>query len=137
MKKIDNIYSQTDILSYNLRRFAGTSHDISMDTLLKLAYLVSVSAPNAKHVVEFCEGYKFKKGNTTRYLIENLGKSILDDSKKYGLQKMFRFFINSGPLVYSSIKQQSPYLSVGILALKYYSFLVNDKRIDKVLDKII
>lgn len=137
MKKIDNIAIQGEILSYNLRKFSGASQDISMDTLLKLAYLVSVSSYSAINVVEFSEGYKFKNSSNTRYLIEQLGRSIIEDSRKYGLQKMFKFFICSDPLIQCSINNQTEELSVGILALKYYSFLVNDRRVNKIVSKII
>lgn len=137
MKKIDNIYSQGDLLSYNLRRFSGGSQDVSMDTLLKLAYHVTVSAPSAKNVVDFCLGYKFKNKFSTRYLIEQLGRSIIDDSRRYGLQKMFKFFLNSGPYIYSSFEYTNNESLVGALALVYYSFLVNDKRICKAINKII
>ena len=138
LRKIDNIHTQSDILSVNLKSFLS-SDDVSMDTLLKLSYLVTTHDYTSKFIVEFNPGFSFKDKEDAKIMIIQLGESIIDANKIYGTTDMFEYFIKSDPLIYSKYHdaQIDSRLVVGILAIKYFAFVINSKAIKKRVDKII
>lgn len=138
IKKIDSIYKQSSFLDHNLERFSFYSQDISMDTLLKLSYMVSTNEWDVKGVIDFKQGYKFKNVNDTKIMIEQLGKSIRKIRNKTGIPELIKFFIKSNPIVSSRWKDinDNKNLVTGVVALQYFSFLANFENIKRVVEGI-
>lgn len=139
-RKINDIHEQTFILSNRLKMFSGADNDVTMDTLIKLAYLTTTSESKVKNVFKFYNGYKFSDKATTREIISHLGKKILASYERdKTIPKMFKFFIKADPLVYSKWEDvnSDKRLLVGTIALKYYAFMTNDKRIIRKVNSLI
>lgn len=87
---------------------------------------------------------KFKKveGKTTSddllFMIEKLGEEIIKSHKNYNV--LFKAFITASPKITSSYGNQAydnEAVRVGIIALTYTKFFMNDKNIDKFIDEIL
>lgn len=137
LKKITNIEKQTMILSEKVSHFIKHQQDISMDTLLKLSYLVATNETDSTNIVEFQDGYRFNRGNLTRNMIEELGYMVMKTCKKNSSSRMFKFFMKSNPTIRTDYTGLSKPLAVGISAIYYYSFMSNDKYITKIVNKMI
>lgn len=138
LKKIENLNNQSFILSKRLTWWTTAEDDVSMDTLLKLAYMVTTTDPKIKGRIEFHEGYKFYNRKETKMMIEELGYAIIHSRKKYEVPHLFRFFVKSDPLLWCKYNDvnENQNLLVGIVALKYLAFVVNDKHITKKVKKL-
>jgi hypothetical protein len=133
MDKIENLHNQSFILSKRFTWFTSADDDISMDTLLKLSYMTSTNDPKIKGKIDFNENYKFRNTKETYRMIEQLGEAIIDSRDKYGIPDLLKFFVKSEPKLWSRFKDvnENRELLIGMTALKYYAFVVNDKRIQK------
>lgn len=138
LDKIDIIENHSLDLSLRLKRFSKAPNDVSMDTIIKLAYLVSVNKLklNKKANLTFIEGYKFNDKNLTKEWIENLGRAIIND--KSGKNELFVKFMKADPLLWSKWKDETynDELSVGIASLYYLSFITYNKNITRVIDRV-
>lgn len=135
-KKIEDIHEQSFLLSNRLKTLSHADQDISMDTILKLSYMVCTHDPSVKRKIIFIEGYRFKDMKTTKNMIEDLGGLLIDNIDTYKINPLFKLFIKSDPLVWSRWKEVSNELAVGIYALNFYKFIMNDRRIGKRISKI-
>jgi hypothetical protein len=138
IRKMTNLEEQTFILSKRLTWWTTADEDVSMDTLLKLAYMVSTSDPKIKGRIEFHEGYKFRNVGETRQMITELGRAILDSREAYDIPKLYKYFVKSDPLLWSRFDDvnNDTELLVGLVALKFYAFISNDRRIQKRVRKM-
>lgn len=139
LKKARNLREQTDILKFRLRKFSGADQDVSMDTLIKLSYMVATTDPKIKGIFDFPEGYKFYKGTMTKQLVQDLGNAIMHSRKNWKIPEMFKFFAKSDPLLFSRWRDINfnDSLLVGTIALYFYSFVVNDKRIRSRISSLL
>lgn len=137
MNKITNMNEQTEILADRGRKFSRAEQDITMDSLLKLAYLSATNSPNCKGVVEFNDGYKFRKKRESESMIAQLGGAIIRQCRKKGASQMFRFFIKCNPSIWTKHDTDYSDVNVGLCAIKYYAFIANRKDIDRVIEKVI
>lgn len=142
IKKVESIEDQlfllSDRLRFRLNPFRRMRQDISMDTLLKLAYLCTIHDLSAKKVVPFIEGYKYRKHKDTRFLIQELGHNIIFNSSVYGGNKIFLYFMKSGPQLYCrwSDVNEDVELLVGLQAINFLAYISGDKRIKKMVRKV-
>lgn len=139
MTKMNDLNDQTTILHTRLKKVYSSHQDISMDTLLKLSYMMVSEDPKVKGRIDFFNGYAFNDARMTRKAVEHLGRAIMKSRDEYGVPPMFEFYIEAYPLIYSrwdDIEQDIP-LVVGTMALKYYAFVMNDKVITKRIDKLL
>lgn len=137
LNKINNINEQTEILADRGRRFSGAQQDITMDSLLKLAYLSATNSPNCKGVVEFNDGYKFRNKRESELMIAQLGAAIMKQCKKSGPSQMFKFFIKCNPSIWTRHDTDCTEVNVGLCALKYYAFIANRRDINRVIERVI
>lgn len=137
MKKIDNINRQTVILADRGRRFSRAQQDITMDSLLKLAYLSATNSPSCKGIIDFNDGYRFRKKRESETMIAQLGAAIMKQCKKNGPSQMFKFFVKSNPCIWTRHNTDWTEVNVGLCALKYYAFIANDADIDRMVAKVV
>lgn len=139
IKKIDKIYEQTELLVDNIRRL-GSSDSIAIDTLLKLSYMVTVNdLGKVKHVVSLNPDYKKRNNNATKILIEELGESLLEAREDDNdVNALYKYFLLSDPLLlakWSDVNNNEELLT-GLCAIKYFAFIVNNKKIDRFVKVI-
>ena len=137
LRKAKNIDEQTMILSDRVRPLFKHQQDISMDTLLKLSYLVATNATDSTNIVGFQGGYRFGKNAISKGMIEELGYAIIRSCKKKHVNPLFRFFMKSNPCINTRYTGLSESMAVGIAAIYYYAFMCNDKYISKIVSKIL
>lgn len=137
--KINNINDQSEVLSIRLKRLSRSDQDISIDTLLKVSYLLSTNDLNCYDKIPFKSGYKFSNKEDTLYLVKQLGKKISNYTSKHKVSKLFKCFIESNPLITSKLKNinSDRFLVLGLYALNYLAFVSNDKNIKRVVNNIL
>lgn len=113
--------------------------DIAMTEIFRLSYMLSTNEIKAKRIptLKHLE-YKRSRDNLKQE-IEKLGNSIIDTCKYKKRPLMYKAFNNARPLIYSSFKNVNKNfpLSVGLRALVYTKYMVQDKNIGKFIDKMI
>ena len=73
-------------------------------------------------------------------VIEHLGSIIIENRNGANFPPMFKAFIDSRPSVITEFYEETKYnyvLKIGILALSYAKFVLNDKNCDKFIDKML
>ena len=138
-EKIEIIHEQSLLLSERLKKFSKYQEDISMDTILKLAYILVTPDHKVKNKVPFIEVYTFNNPLITRQLIEELGSSIIKNRKKMNLSFLYSIYADSKPQLYSKWRDinNNIKLKCGVIALHYLKFVLNDNRITKRINKLI
>ena len=112
--------------------------DLCINNLLQISYILATDDYEGNHGVP-----KFKKieGATRNHdlslLIEKLGRSILTSQNKYNL--MFKAFIKARPKVFCEYKNvnEDSSMRMGVLALEYTRFVMNDKNVDKFIKAML
>ena len=112
--------------------------DICINNLLQIAYILATDDYEGNNGVP-----KFKKiEGATRYhdlslLIENMGKRIIMNENKYSV--MFKAFVNARPKIYCEFKDvnDNACLRMGVIALEYTKFVMNDKNSDKFIREML
>lgn len=141
-KNTKNLRQQSQTLALDCRPFPAVpmySQDILMDTMCKLAYMVSTHDIKMKIDIPFHQGYKFRKTRETKVIIKELGASILKRRKKCGVPLMFKYFVSSDPIIYSKWEDvnRDRELCVGVMALKYLAFIINDPNVERRVDLLV
>ena len=120
------------------RRFGDD--DMIIYFILKIAYLLATNNENLKPIPNF----KYIENATVEHdlvkLIEELGSLIIENSKPKSFSPMFRAFLESRPSIKTQYYKEAKddyVLRIGILALGYAKFVMNDKHIDKFIDKML
>lgn len=142
LKNIDNLHHNATLLCAEFEPFpslAMYSQDIQMDTLVKLAYMVTTHDKKMKENLPFHEGYKFRKVSETKIILEELGKAIHKSHKKIPTPPMFKYFVDSDPVIESQFSDvnENQNLATGVVALKYLAFIINNPNVEKRVDEII
>ena len=116
------------------------SDDMCVYSLLRIAYMLATNdtkckgLPNFKHI----EGATFDHDMIK--LIEKLGREIHKTNGAGKYPAMFLAFLKSRPKIYNQFTKESKenyFISVGIVALGYAAFVMNDKNIDNAVEKIL
>jgi hypothetical protein len=115
------------------------SDDMVIYSLLRIAYMLSTNDLDLENIPSF----EYIEGATREHdlirLIEELGSSILIEHKYKKRPSMYKAFNTAEPLImtnYSNVNDDL-YLSIGIRALVYADFIINDKKIHKFVMKMI
>ena len=114
--------------------------DIAIDSILKLAYLLSTGDSDIKSAIP---NFRYIEGASTEYelrgLIEELGNSILDAHMERKCPIMYMAFLKSMPYLTSKYNDVNEdwYISTGVKALEYTKFFCNDKYITKFINKML
>ena len=127
--KIQTIRIQSNAL-VNHSRGIFSSKAVIVDTLVKLSYLVATNEYDVKNKFIYYENYNYKNTELSEEIVCKLGKEIVKASKHNDFSPMFKIFLASSPVVNS--KWPNNYnnsLLMGMLALKYYGFITNNKYI--------
>lgn len=133
-KKISNYHEQVRIVSDRMDRLFIPEQAGTMNSILKLAYMVSTNDPKVKGKITYNDNYKFYKTRETREMISELGYEILKSKKKYSTPELFRFFIYADPKIYSQWVDvnEDDELAVGIIAMRFLAYIMNDNSSDKI-----
>lgn len=120
------------------RRFGDD--DMIIYFILKIAYMLATNNENLDPIPKF----KYIENATVEHdlvkLIEELGSIIIENSKPRTFSPMFRAFLESRPSIKTQYYKEAKddyVLRIGILALGYTKFVMNDKYIDKFIDKML
>lgn len=113
--------------------------DIQMDTMVKLAYMVTTHDKKMRADLPFHEKYKFRKRKETKIILEELGRAIHKAHKKHETPPMFRYFVYSDPEIESQFDDvnENQDLATGVVAMKYLGFLLNDDNVREKIERFI
>lgn len=113
--------------------------NIQMDTMVKLAYMVTTHDKKMRADLPFHEKYKFNKTKETKVILQELGRAIHKTHKKLDTPPMFKYFVYSDPIIESQFRDvnENQELATGVVAMKYLAFLINDENVTKRIDGII
>lgn len=114
------------------------SEDIAIDSILKLAFLITSGTTNLDKLPKF----KYIKDASTSFdlglLIESLGDAIRRENQNHRVTILFKSYIQAKPAIYTKRNfDNNDDLIMGIYALSYVKFFCNNKFIDKFIDKMI
>lgn len=114
--------------------------DIAIYQLLKIAYMLTSNKTTVGKVVPFV----YIEGATAKHdlskLIEDLGRVVLEDVKSKKYSPGFKAYIYARPKVQSQLHKQTrsnENLRMGILALSYTSFIINDKDVSSFIKEMM
>lgn len=120
------------------KRFA--TEDLNIYMILKIAYMLTTGKTNLKAL----PGFEYIENATLEFnmekLIAALGHAIIENKKIKKLSPMFHCYLQSNPKVMTDFYEETEYnyyLRMGILALSYTSFVINDEYIEKFIKKMI
>ena len=142
IKKMNTIDEQSALLSDRLKfhPFKRYDQSVSMDTILKLAYLSGTTQKNVKGVFEPVEKFKFRKKKMVREEIIYLGKKMrkMAKTKEFSMPLLFEYYMECKPVILSKWRDvnMNEDLAIGLCALSYYDFINGNKTIHKRLRKI-
>lgn len=115
--------------------------NIAVDDILKLSVLLTTGTPfvNATPAFELFKK-KIPGNDTYRYEIGYIGKTAMcmnKDPDRNGV--LYRIFKDASPQIEYSISgvAENPYLREGITALEFVRFIVNDKYVSELIDKLL
>lgn len=115
------------------------SDDVAIFSILKITYMMSTNKTNVNTLPKF----KYIESATVKHnlikLIEELGSQIIKSTNGKNYAPMFKAFIDSSPSIWTEFyKEAYDNLSVkiGICAIEYTKFILNDKTIDKFIDEM-
>lgn len=142
LKNTENLRHNASLLCLEFKSFPSVAmypQDVQMNTMVKLAYMVTTHDKKMKANLPFHEGYKFRKVSETKTILEELGKAIHKSHKKNPTPPMFKYFVESDPVIESQFKDvnENQNLATGIVALKYLAFIINNPDVEKRVDDII
>lgn len=116
------------------------SDDLAIYNILKVSYMLATNKTN----LDVIPNFKYIEGATVKHnlikLIEELGDQIIHNTKDRKYSPMFRAFIEARPSVWSQFYKESKdnyAIQVGLLALSYTKFVLNDKTLDKFIDDMM
>lgn len=114
------------------------SEDIAIDSILKLAFLITTGTFNLDKLPKF----KYIENASTSFdlglLIESLGGAIKRENQNRRVTILFKSYIQAKPAIYTKRNfANNDDLIIGIHALAYVKFFCNNKDIDKFIDKMI
>lgn len=126
-------------MSSNILSEAFMEDDMIIYTIMRLAYMVST---NDTHLA-YLPNFKYFEGATRKddliKLIEELGYQITITSEYTKRPLMYDAFFTASPLImtnYTDVNDNIN-LSVGVRALAYVDFIMNDKKIHKFIECMI
>lgn len=139
LKKIDKIYEQRELLQDHMRR-VRSSQAVTMDTILKLTYMVSVNEyGKVRDIADIYVDFKKKDIDAVKIVIEQLGEAIIDAREDdTDVNELYRLFLVADPRLLSrwkDVNDNEPLL-VGLTALKYFGFIVNNKKVSRYIKAI-
>lgn len=138
IEKLDDIHFQTNVLTDKISWFSNAEDDKIADTILKLSYMVCVHDTKGRKKITFRTGYKAGAQPTSKQMIEELGRVINKGMKSAGGSLLFKFFIDSDPVIgtnYDTKKNKD--LNTGVLAVSFYGFISGDKGIMRFINNMI
>lgn len=115
------------------------SDDMAIYSILKISYMLATNKTN----VDVLPKFKYIENATVKHnlikLIEELGAEILygTDGRKYS--PMFKAFVQARPSIWSQFYKESEEnlsIRVGIIAIEYTKFIMNDHTIDKFINEM-
>ena len=146
--KSNKLYELLNGHVVNLRRSMNTNiitsrfadDDMCIFMLLKISYMLASNKTNLKVIPKF----RFIEGATVKHdllkLIEELGLAILENTHEEKFSIGFMSFTDARPKIktdwVNESKDNYP-LKVGILALGYTSFVMDDKHITKFINEML
>ena len=113
--------------------------DIAIDSILKLAYLISTGDTSLDELPNF----RYIEGADTSYelrgLTEALGYAIMDNREYEKRPILYLAYNKARPRIMSKYKDinENQFISTGVRALEYTKFFCNDKYITKFINKMI
>jgi hypothetical protein len=136
LKELDHLEEMVDT-----GFFAGAKvpDDAFIQNICMLGYIVTTGCGDVKNKLMVPEGTRFKDRDAIKTILEVLGSCILD-KKNYGNeQTMYQCYVGSLPILaydFSDVNY-NPYLREGCRALSYVGFLSGNKKIKKIIQKIV
>ena len=113
------------------------SPETSLETMVRVAYMLCTNAKNCKHVTMDLSGYEWKYKASTQSTLETLGQYIYASASVYGLDPIFQAYLMSDPKVTSNYPRvkydENVDLMMGSLAFSYMKLLFNDSNLGKML----
>ena len=128
----------TAIDPFTKKRFM--TEDMSIYTIIKIAYMLTTNRSNLKKLPDFEDVENSSLKYNLIKLIEALGHTIIDNKKINKLSPMFRAFCDANPKILTDMHHECEYnyyLRMGILALGYTAFIVNDDYVTKFISKMM
>lgn len=136
-KAITELKNGTKSLAFINEEFM--SDDLIIYSVLRIAYMLCSNDTDCSVIPEF----RFIEGATREHnlscLIRSLGESILIHQKYSKRPVMYRAFNAAEPLIMTDFVDVNDdyHLSIGIRALAYTDFILNDKKLHKFINKMI
>lgn len=126
-------------MTSNVLSEAFMEDDMIIYTIMRLAYMISTNDTHLSYLPNF----KYFEGATRKddlvNLIEELGHQIITTSEYTKRPMMYESFFSASPLImtnYTNVNNNVS-LSVGVRALAYVDFIMNDKKIHKFIECMI
>lgn len=136
IKKINKIYEQTELLYDHMRRLKS-SQAVTVDSILKLSYMISVNDyGKVKNVADITIEFKKRDSDAVKMVIEQLGESIIDAREdETDVNELYRIFLLADPLLLSRWKDvnEDEGLLVGLTTLKYFEFVIKNKKVSRFI----
>lgn len=113
--------------------------DLMINNIIKLAYMMSTENMKLKNCPKPIEDMDWKDYESVREQIAGLGSAILKRRGKEKEHPLYRLFTKAMPLYFSKYPNvnEDYEINVGTKALLYLKFLIDDKDVDKYIDKLV
>lgn len=116
------------------------SDDLAIYNILKISYMLATNKTN----LDVIPNFEYIEGATVKHdlikLIEELGSRIIQNTRDKKYAPMFKAFIEARPSVWSQYYKESSEnyaIQIGLLALAYTKFVLNDGGTDKFIDTMM
>ena len=114
--------------------------DMAIWMIVKAAYLLCTNNPDLRDVPGFDAIENATVEHNLVKVIEYLGAIILENKVGGNFPPMFKAFIESRPSIVTEFYKETKedyVLKIGVLALAYTKFVLNDDNCDKFIDKML
>lgn len=113
--------------------------DIMINNICKLAYVMSTENMKLKECPKLEEGMTRNDYYSVKEQIADLGYAILKRRCKEKEHPIYKMFTKANPRYYSKYPEVNDEyeINIGIKALMYLKFLIDDKNVDRFIDKLV
>ena len=111
---------------------------IAMNEIVRLAYSISTNKINypKKLLIPFDEK---PTGTSIKVILRQLGKEMIKDWNKNGRPLFIHIFFNCAPLAYTRYSDinEDIYLNYGVKAIQLVDYMLNDRKIHRIIQHMI
>ena len=137
-EKITIVHDMSEDLGFKIKSLLFKNSNMSIDTLIKLTFLVSTNECKVDEIVPILDKFSFHDKKTSDEIIKILGGKIRNSWKENGIPVMLKLFMYScGFFVNDTNNADDINFDIGKICINFFSFIINNKTITKRVDKLI